>query len=88
MKQHAPPYPETNLRRDPAKELVRLRARLVIASRLYGEWFDREMTTRDEEGLVWLSVDAIEKRSALGIPELEQDIERLHDQLGEAEERI
>jgi hypothetical protein len=84
---HAPPYPETNLKRDPAKELVRLRARLVIASRLYIEWFDREVATRDEEGLVRLAVDAIETRSALGIPELEQDIEKLHEQL-QGDERI
>lgn len=84
---HAPPYPETTLKRDPAKELVRLRARLVIASRRYAEWFDRELATRDEEGLIWLSVDAIEKRSELGITEMEEDIERLHESL-QGDERI
>ncbi len=84
---HAPPYPETTLRRDPVKELARLRARLIIASRLYSEWFDRELATRDEEGLIWLSVDAIEKRSELGITKLEEDIERLHESL-QGDERI
>jgi uncharacterized small protein (DUF1192 family) len=85
---HAPPYPETTLRRDPVKELARLRARLIIASRRYSEWFDREMATRDEEGLIWLSVDAIEQRAALGIPKLEEEIEKLHEQLGKGDERI
>lgn len=84
---HAPPYPETTLRRDPVKELARLRARLIIASRRYAEWFARELATRDEEGLVWLAVDAIEKRAELGITELEEDIERLHEQL-QGDERI
>ena len=85
---HAPPYPETTLRRDPAKELARLRARHIALSKRYAMWLEGERMTRDEEGLGWLAIDAREKRWELGISELEQDIERLHGQLGEAEEKI
>jgi len=85
---HAPPYPETTARLDPARELVRLRARLVVLSALYDEWLAREMKSRDEEGLIWLAVDAIERRWELGIKSLEEEIEKLHEQLREGDERI